>query len=358
MKSLIRTYLLIAAALLLAACSSDDNALSPRAGADSDVPLRFSVPAARAVWPDDSTQVTPTRATTGPMDNTTLKNFGVFAWTNDKSPYNFMNNQLVSGAVGGTWTYSPVKFWPADDTVTISLLAYAPYDDTQKKTDTGTTISYTLASSLTDLLAQDEDDIVDLLWGTNSSGLPYTGTNTISKQAVDGEVKLYFHHALSKLSIKFKNSSGSAITVTSFEEYGFTKILAGTLNLNNTTANTANWTSTNSTTEHLTLSNLTSSSSISIGAGADYKLLSDLIMIPNTNSGIGCSATINGTWYAISPTIAINLLSGYVTEITYTWNGTAFSGSSTRAVSADTLSSTADTPPPLTATVRYYPWDD
>lgn len=65
------------------------------------------------------------------LDNTNFNQFGVFAsytdgnWT-PNSPINFMFNQEVNKS-GNNWTYSPLKYWPADQSYKVSFFAYAPY---------------------------------------------------------------------------------------------------------------------------------------------------------------------------------------------------------------------------------------
>ncbi len=65
------------------------------------------------------------------LDNSNFNQFGVFAsytdgsWT-PNSPINFMFNQVVNKS-GNNWTYSPLKYWPADQSYKVSFFAYAPY---------------------------------------------------------------------------------------------------------------------------------------------------------------------------------------------------------------------------------------
>ncbi|MBR6661519.1 MAG: fimbrillin family protein [Bacteroidales bacterium] len=65
------------------------------------------------------------------LDNSNFNQFGVFAsytdgeW-NANSPINFMFNQVVNKS-GNNWTYSPLKYWPADQSYKVSFFAYAPY---------------------------------------------------------------------------------------------------------------------------------------------------------------------------------------------------------------------------------------
>lgn len=65
------------------------------------------------------------------LGNSNFNQFGVFAsytdgvWT-PNSPINFMFNQVVNKS-GNNWTYSPLKYWPADQSYKVSFFAYAPY---------------------------------------------------------------------------------------------------------------------------------------------------------------------------------------------------------------------------------------
>lgn len=67
------------------------------------------------------------------LGNGNFSNFGVFAsytdgdW-NETSLINFMYNQLVQRAdANSEWTYTPLKYWPADQSYKVSFFAYAPY---------------------------------------------------------------------------------------------------------------------------------------------------------------------------------------------------------------------------------------
>ena len=67
------------------------------------------------------------------LENNNFNQFGVFAsytdgnW-NANSPINFMYNQLVQRAdANSEWTYTPLKYWPADQSYKVSFFAYAPY---------------------------------------------------------------------------------------------------------------------------------------------------------------------------------------------------------------------------------------
>ena len=78
------------------------------------------------------------------------------AWAETATP-NFMYNQKVSGQ---DWGYEPLKYWPADGT--ISFFAYAPYDENaalSANTIAGTpTLKYTVAEQKDLLVAGAQKD--------------------------------------------------------------------------------------------------------------------------------------------------------------------------------------------------------
>lgn len=233
---------------------------------------------------------------TGATDNGT---YGGSAGTQITNP-NFMYNQQVTGATTGTysvdqataWSYTPLKYWPNDyasgDVDTnptnaqgskvskVSFFAYAPYVATASATGpTGITtftsnatpgdpkVSYTVAST--------PDASVDLLWGVagssgdNTAGVanPIVAGKPIvnqTKQELDGKVSFKFDHALSRLGLtvqaaKDKVAAGSndgnelwdATAANKTRIYinsvtiSTTMYMSAVLNLNNTTADVAEW---------------------------------------------------------------------------------------------------------------------
>ena len=112
--------ILLALLLLLGACSGEE---SKNGLPQESLPIGFSG------------VITMTRGTGKFATAGELKNVGVFAYfthgkfnENTAIP-NFMYNQLVEKQLDeGTWSYSPVKFWPDNSTTDkISFFAYAPY---------------------------------------------------------------------------------------------------------------------------------------------------------------------------------------------------------------------------------------
>ena len=243
-------FFVAAAALALAACSSDNEA--------TQTATQQAAPQAVAF---DTYVPNVTRAgTTGLMTTTTLQtsHFGVFAqWSNNggyaaETGPNFMYNQEVT-YTEPSWIYTPLKYWPnettsdmhaaeghATSTATdkLSFFAYAPYvastvgsgavaasnSDTNNEATpdpieagitamsangatTDPTISYTMAYT--------PSKSVDLLWGVApAGGLNYTAVNNTAieiaegmplvdliKPSKDEKIKFLFKHALARLGL-------------------------------------------------------------------------------------------------------------------------------------------------------------
>lgn len=90
---------------------------------DNDAPgIDSSVSASNAIRFAANTELA-SRA--GDITTNTLKDFYVYAYTRtDGVPELFMDNVTVSKSDNNTWTYSPIKYWPADQTV--DFYAFAP----------------------------------------------------------------------------------------------------------------------------------------------------------------------------------------------------------------------------------------
>lgn len=120
--------------------------------------------------------------------------FGVFGkyTSTEGQASNLFDNQKVTYSTSTTeskWTYSPLKFWPANGK--IDFLAYAPYDKSTTLTDGSKINNFTV-----------DEDIAkqkDLLW-TNDMNHQITANITSAKE----KVKFQFHHALSRLGYTVK----------------------------------------------------------------------------------------------------------------------------------------------------------
>ena len=251
-------FVAAASALMLTACSSEDDALQTGQTKQAE---------SRAIAFDTYTAGTTRAGDAGVMTTDKLKEFqgfGVFAfYHNDGATYtsgahrpDFMYNQNVHWA--GGWTYSPLKYWPNEtiqDSQTdngpatstavdrLSFFAYAPYvsngtgetlgtnGSTSKltkawKNNDGTGIvAITDATEISDpkvqwMVSDNPDNNVDLLWGVAPAGLAYQSVNPTNpanpgyievpvgeplknmlKPDKDQKMKFLFQHALSRIGL-------------------------------------------------------------------------------------------------------------------------------------------------------------
>lgn len=216
--------------LALTGCSKNE------AGNDSGapVPVRFEA---------GSPEVFKSRTEINTLDD--LKNpeknpngFGVFAYYTGADNWetivsstkpNFMYNQQVTWS-SDHWTYTPVKYWPNDNTPAdntgatgsqthsyVSFFAYAPYFDPSSSpasspasgvTDIGAnnvsgapTVTYTWAADA-DLLYDYKKDCYKTMTSPDTYG------------SVGGSVPFIFKHALAKVEFKARRDNGTLGTIT------------------------------------------------------------------------------------------------------------------------------------------------
>jgi len=236
---------------------------------------------------------------TGELNDAALqatdKGFGVFAYYTDLKKYdqtyvpNFMYNTHVHYS-GGAWTYSPVMYWPneygsnaqSDDEDKVSFFAYAPYVETASAAAgsvtgvatwgiTGFSRNTTAGDPLVKYIASFKaSESVDLCWGvagttdaaawnilqTNAAQTGLTGgkpwLDVEHPQGTNQKLKFTFKHALAKLSVKIDAdpditthdestplATGTKVYVRSISFTGIA--MKGALNLNNATADVAQW---------------------------------------------------------------------------------------------------------------------
>lgn len=148
---------------------------------------------------------------------TTPATIGVFAYltrgcfdANTATP-NFMYNQPISRQADGSWSYTPVKYWPnSQATERISFFAYAPYTDgtdgnlsfQDKETASGfPVLNYTVP--------QAENRQTDLL-----AAPPVMNRNS-------GNINFTLYHTLTKINIYVKSKDDTAgKSVTAFSITG------------------------------------------------------------------------------------------------------------------------------------------
>lgn len=192
------------AALTLVSCSSDDlDSFSDNSSKNEAI--SFDGYLGRS-----AVAVNGTRGSEATVETLKDKGFGVFGKydAGDGQASNLFDNQKVTYFTSTTpteskWTYSPLKFWPANGK--IDFLAYAPYDKSTKLTEGSKIKDFTV-----------DEDIAkqkDLLW-TNDMNHQITGNITTAKE----KVKFQFHHALSRLGYTVTlsgdySTSGATFTV-------------------------------------------------------------------------------------------------------------------------------------------------
>lgn len=176
-----KTQLLIfislsAASAAFVSCSESDNDNGLQEAAGSEI--RFAAGTER------------TRS--GDITTNTLTTFNVYAYTGtSESPKLFMDNVTVNKTGTNTWTYSPVKYWPAGETVDFYAFSPAGWvgDDGPLSP-----VKYTVTGSGEDLVYAVNPDLSGVAGQANA------------------QVILNFRHAMSKVTVKMR-SSNSTLTV-------------------------------------------------------------------------------------------------------------------------------------------------
>lgn len=134
------------------------------------------------------------------LDNPALQTsgFGVYGYYTDNDTYkangsvlNYMNNQKVEWN-GSVWTYSPIKYWPNENTDKLTFFAYAPY-----QVGRNASASQVGDPILTIDVDEDVTNHIDYTYATRDEGLI-----NLTKQSVNGNIKLKFQHAMSRVGFK------------------------------------------------------------------------------------------------------------------------------------------------------------
>lgn len=182
----------------MAGCSGGDGAGEEGTPTPNDAPIAFDANAATMRGVINDTEAL----------QKSSEGFGVFAYYTEGTVWgtasssnpqpNFMNNQQVTYGTSA-WTYTPVKYWPNDNTNKyISFFAYAPYRSSDVVASSPQpTVSYTWSNTLSDQ--------TDLLYDNTQTDLYKTTTTD--------RVTFTFRHALAAVEFKVrrKNQTGSPI---------------------------------------------------------------------------------------------------------------------------------------------------
>ena len=195
------------AALTLVSCSSDDlNSLSDNSSKNEAI--SFDGYLGRSAVSVNGTRGSVVDINALKSTDTDKKGFGVFGYynTTDHSATeqsfnaNLFNNEQVTCPKDGTnWTYTPLKYWPAQGH--IDFLAYAPYENGKTLKENSSSIDFTVSETIANQ--------TDLLWAN--------AENKTKDNLTENKVKFQFNHALSRLgySVKLKDASYESVaTIT------------------------------------------------------------------------------------------------------------------------------------------------
>ncbi len=235
-----KTFGYLMATLLIVACSQDE--AENRTAPEEPVAISFACTSTPATAEENwGTSVTRTTEP-GYIEQLRYTGFGVFATKTGSAAPDVMYNQQVSytyladKADNGYWSYSPLKFWPNDNTVT--FCAYAPY--TNPAEIVGATKGITSVSGenetpyITYKRFTTPNEYIDLLWDCR----------TLSKPAADEHITMSMRHALARLavSIKLKNAPENADTKVLVRRVTLSGTIAESAKLNLTgTDDTPTW---------------------------------------------------------------------------------------------------------------------
>ncbi|MBS7573885.1 fimbrillin family protein [Bacteroides sp. NSJ-90] len=205
MRRIKGTYILIPlfCTLLCIGCDNEDTTLMPTQ------PIGFSTSVDDSATRADSDTHAATRAE---ATTANLTEIGVFAYNTGTSYMastgfapNLLCNQSVK-KVNGTWTYSPVKYWPANPNDKVSFFAYAPHSasvpsggDQISAVPTSVTTNGSPAIIYTPVKGE-----LDILYSLGELNC----TNN------HGTVRFTMKHATTKVIFKVKVEGGGSKTIT------------------------------------------------------------------------------------------------------------------------------------------------
>ena len=247
------------AALTLVSCSSDDlDSLSDNSSKNEAISFDGYLGRSAVAVNGSRGSVLDLNALKG--TDTDKKGFGVFGYYNttdhSSSPdqsfeANLFNNEHVTCLNGAAdWSYTPLKYWPAQGH--IDFYAYAPFETGKtlnKKTSATPTFDFTVSETIANQ--------TDLLWAN--------AENKTKDNLTENKVKFQFAHALSRLGYTVKLNkavSESEATITlkritlagSDDEKKGAFYKTGTIDLSKTPSSDGLWTNQSSDKQNFNLS--------------------------------------------------------------------------------------------------------
>ena len=209
--------------LCFSLCACQDTATPGDEGLAVPVPIGFSADIA----PREETQTRGNAITDIDYMYVFASYTGTSDWTSTDIP-NYMYRQLMEKTEASAWTYSPVKYWPANAGEKLSFFAYAPI------TVSGIELSAlgTAGPKITYTLPAKESDKQDLLVGSR-----------LNKKQADAAVAFSMQHALTQVKFNVKTTlsletTGSTVILNKLEVLAPAK---GTLSFNATADNSFTW---------------------------------------------------------------------------------------------------------------------
>ncbi len=272
--------------------------------------------------------------------------FGVFAYYTNDGDYsasakpNFMYNQGVFYNAS-KWEYTPIKYWPNEygtgahstGTDKVSFFGYAPYVATASGPYGITAFAPANNAAgnptVTYVIDPTPSTAVDLCWAVKSdTGLPWINQ---TKQSTSGTVAFLFKHALARFNVNVRGyfdavrsaegavstddiDTNTKITIEKIEIKG-TFAPSGTLNLNNTTANTALWTPATAAETTLTIPNADIAASLKATVDGETSFPS-IAGVTKTNVNVftgAAPAKTDATYYTFIPTTTSTTLNVKIT---------------------------------------------
>lgn len=161
----------LASAAAMGACSSDESYSGPADEASGEIRFAAATESSRA----------------NDITTNNLTSFNVYAYTGTPAASNlFMDNVVVSKTSGNSWTYSPIKYWPANENV--DFYAFAP---TTWVGESGplAPVPYNAVEGTEDIVYAVAPDL------RGAAGQP------------NAQVVFNFRHALSKVTVKLSSSN-------------------------------------------------------------------------------------------------------------------------------------------------------
>ena len=262
-----KTWMVGVWALCLCACA--DNNPSVTNEPSVPVPIGFSSDVASAESPQ-------TRGTVlTAIDK--LRLFASYTGTADWDPssysFDYMYDQsLEKSGTDGSWTYSPLKYWPVNPADKISFFAYAP-EEAKTKGYISVSAASTSNPVFTYTLPAKESDKLDLLIA-----------GTLNCTNATNKVVLSMKHALTQVTFKAKNGDPAKISNITLTAATVTMPGTGTLTFNSASSSVPfTWTPDTSAEKQTTFTaddKLDGGKTITLGTSSEVQTLATFFLLP------------------------------------------------------------------------------